>query len=76
MMHQRVKVWLDLPVTQTLYRVLKEKKEDVINRLLSIEIIDHNKMGEIAQLKGQINAIDEMLDIETYFEGEFSDEDL
>jgi hypothetical protein len=71
-----VKVWLDLPVTQTLYRVLKEKKEDVINRLLSIEIIDHNKMGEIAQLKGQINAIDEMLDIETYFEGEFSDEDL
>lgn len=76
MLHSQVRLWLDNPVTIRLIQLLKEHREAHLTRMLNIGTIDQSTLGDLAQLKGQINTLDYILDIETFFDGEFKNENV
>lgn len=74
MLHSRVRVWETDPVTQRLLELLRENREANNSELLNSLDITQDNLGKIAYLKGRINALDDILDLESLFDGEFRDE--
>jgi len=65
--------WLEHPVTKRYLELLREHREAHINRMLNMGTLDAEKLPELAQLKGQVNTLDLMLDtdqLENFFAGE------
>jgi hypothetical protein len=59
-----------------LIQTLNEHREAALNHLLGISVVDQTTTGVIAQLKGQINTIDTVLDFYTFLEGKEFGESL
>ncbi len=77
-MNSNIQNWLDHPITQLYMRLLKEHRTAHLDRILNMGTLDNNKLPELGQLKGQINALDLMLNtdqLESFFEGEFNTTD-
>ena len=72
-MQQQLKDWVSHPLTKRYIDILKEHRAAHIERIINMGIIDQDKLGEIAQLKGQINALDLMLNLDI-LEEVFKDE--
>lgn len=71
-----MRTWASHPVTERFHQILREHRDAHIAKLLNLGTINADSIGDLAQLKGQINTIDYILDIETLFEGEFEHEEL
>lgn len=63
------------PVTKKQRQLLKEHREAHLSKLLNIGTFNNNNLGEIAEIKGYINVLDALLDVESFFEGEFGEDD-
>ena len=78
-MNSYVKLWLDHPVTKKYRELLKEHRESHIYRILHMNVLSEENLGELAQIKGQVNALDLMLnldDLENLFDGEINEEGI
>lgn len=76
-MNSNVQRWLDDPITKKYISLLREHREAHLNRMLNMGTLDAEKLPELAQLKGQINALDTMLNLdnlEDLFLGELNHE--
>lgn len=74
-MQNKVRLWSEHPVTQKLLSILKEHRQAHLDRLLNIGTFNHDNLGLIAEIKGYINAIDYITDLESIFEGEHNEEE-
>lgn len=62
-MNSNIELWLDHPITKTYIKILQEHKEAHLQRFLTCGLVSNENLPELAQIKGQINALDLMLDI-------------
>ena len=63
-----IELWLNEPVTKKFLEILKEHREANLDHLLNIGFIDQKRIGLIAQLKGQINTLDEILNTKEFIQ--------
>ena len=63
-MSSNLELWLQNPTTKLYIKVLKEHKTALLDRMLNCGVLNQEKLPELAQIKGQINALDLMLDID------------
>lgn len=72
-MNSHLELWLDHPITQKYISLLKEHRQAHVERFLNCGVVTPEKLPELAQIKGQINALDLMLNVEQLehlFDGE------
>lgn len=72
-MNSNIQLWLDHPVTKTYLKMIKEHRDGHLNRILNLGVLTTDTLPELAQLKGQINALDILLDEEqlNHYLGEY-----
>lgn len=75
-MHSQVRLWTQHPVTERLLKLIKEHRDGHVERLLNRVSFTADQLGECSELKGYINFADTILDVDSFFEGEYEDESL
>jgi hypothetical protein len=76
-MHSNLRLWLDHPLTKVYVKILREYRETQISAMLNMGSLTADKIGELAELKGQVKALDMMLNkdmLETLLEDEVIDD--
>ncbi len=74
-MNSNITLWLDHPITKVYRRLLEQHKQAHVSSFLNCGIVTPDKLPELAQIKGQINALDLMLNpeqLENFFDGELN----
>ena len=72
-MRSVLELWLMHPITKSFRKMISEQRAAHIDRMLNCGVITPDKLPELAQLKGQINALDLLLDdaqLEIYLDDE------
>lgn len=75
-MKSRVEMWLNDVVTKKYRSLLEERRNEALKRMLNSGTLDQTKLPELGELKGFINAVDLMLDVEeleNLFDGEINE---
>lgn len=63
-MHSNLELWLDHPITRAYRKALMVERESALRQILEAPFINQDNIGHIAELKGRINALDVLLDVE------------
>ena len=66
---------MEHPVTQVLLRLLRENRESNNSQMLNDLDMTAENLGKMSYLKGRINMCDDILDIESLFDGELENEE-
>jgi len=64
--NQLVKFWLKEPVTTKFFNLVKEHRQALVEALIN-DRWESDKIGLFNQIKGQINAMDLILDTDRFF---------
>lgn len=75
-MHSQVRQWLQNPVTQRVFELIREHREANLQELLSVNLVNNENIAEFSKLKAQVNTFDLILDVESFLDGEFIDENV
>jgi hypothetical protein len=76
-MNLHLKRWLEDPFTLKFFELLAKDRNEQVNRMLNLGVLTSERLSEIAELKGYINALDSVLNtdsLENLFDGEISND--